>query len=298
MKRLIPLPAIALGICLACVARAQDQDEPSLDDLRTHTTPDFPLRERIEAIRTLAGVGWRRIISEKSTPEDAQWFAEEITPTLLALLDDPNREVRYAVVRALGGPFSSVDPSHTPPEALPKLMKCLADADAEIRRVATGDIVAIRPVPEKEIAQLLDHKDDVIRRAAATAVLYNCPRQPSMLRQFQARMIQIVNSDDQFSRKNAQLLSRLGAETVPTLLKLLEDDNPNMRSNAAYALAGLGPAAKNAVSALKRHLTDMAEVQNNDLDHRVCHSAAEALNSILHDKNYLEGLPKKRPDGL
>jgi hypothetical protein len=42
----------------------------------------------------------------------------------------------------------------------------------------------------------------------------------------------------------------------------------------------------------------MSKVYNNDINHRVCHSAGEALNNILRDRNYLEGLPYKRPDGL
>ena len=81
------------------------------------------------------------------------------------------------------------------------------------------------------------------------------------------------------------------------LVKLLGDSDPTVRGDAASSLGELGPAAKDAAGALKRLLTDLAEIPHSDLDDRVCHHAGLALNRILGDKDYEEGLPYKRPDG-
>ena len=294
MKSLVLLAA---GILLACVTgHGQDYKGRSLLEWKTRTQPQFSVPDRQEAIRAVAQIGWHRTIRDKSTPEDARRVASEITPILIGLLDDACMEVRLEAVRSLGGPFASVDPQGTPSEALPKLMKRLSDDNKDVRRIAAGDIVSIRPVPDKEITQLLGHKDTVVRHAAATGLLYS--RQSSVVRQFHADLLRIMNDDADFCRRNVQLLSRVGPETVPILIRVLDDKDSNVRSSAALSLGGMGPTAKEAAPVLKRLLTDMTKVYNNDIDHRVCHSAGEALNSILGDRNYLEGLPYKRPDGL
>ena len=80
------------------------------------------------------------------------------------------------------------------------------------------------------------------------------------------------------------------------MIKLLNDEDPKVRSHATDGLARVGPPAKEAVPALKRLLTDMA-VLNKTSKHRVCHDAAQALNSILQTTEYSKGLPALEPDG-
>jgi HEAT repeat protein len=282
---------LALDIVLVCVAgQGQDYKGRSLTEWKARTQPSFSVRDRQESIRAVAQIGWNRTIRDRSTPEDMRWVTREITPTLIELLDDASMEVRLEAVLALGGPFACVSPSKTPPEALAKLMERLADQNAEIRRVAAGDIVSIRPIPEKEALQLLRHKDIVVRRAAAKGLL--------SVEQFRAELVKVMNEDFEFCRKNVQEISRVGPGSVPILVRILDDKNPNVRSSAALSLARLGPAAKEAVPTLKHLLTDMTEVYNNDDGHRVCHSAGQALNGILGDRDYLKGLPTKPPDGL
>lgn len=288
---------LTLGVLMVCVAgQGQDYKGRSLAEWKVRTRSQFSVWERQEAIRAVAQIGWYRTIRDRTTPEDSQWVASEITPLLIVLLDDARVEVRLEAAKSLGGPFASVYSQGTPPEALPKLMKQLSDNNKEVRRIAAGDIVSIRPVPSKEIAQLLSHKDTVVRHAAAKGLLYS--EQPSIIRQFQAGLLRIMKGDADFCRRNVQLLSKAGPGAVPILVRTLDDKNPNVRSDAALSLGGMGPAAKEAVPVLRRLLADMAKVYNNDIDHRVCHSAGEALNKILGDKNYLKGLPNKRPDGL
>jgi hypothetical protein len=117
-------------------------------------------------------------------------------------------------------------------------------------------------------------------------------------KQFQEEMLEFIAGDLAFCQNNARLLSRAGPKSVPVLMKLLDDPSPYVRGDAASALGELGPAAKEAAEPLKRLLTDHAAIQGRDLDDRVCHHAASALNQILRDKDYRVGLPRKRPDGL
>lgn len=82
---------------------------------------------------------------------------------------------------------------------------------------------------------------------------------------------------------------------MPILLKLLDDPEPRIRAAAASSLGGLGPAAKDAAEPLKRLLGDTTQLR--DLGESVCHHAADALNRILGDKDYRQGLPKIPKDG-
>jgi HEAT repeat protein len=287
----------AASVVLFCAAvQGQDNEGRSLDEWRARTHTPFSVAERRKAIRAVAQLGWKRTLSGHPKPEDAQWTAREITPTLVELLDDQSESIRLEAALSLGGPFASVDPQGAPRVALLKLMRLVGDKNADIRKVAAGDIVSIRPVQEKEVARLLGHKDIVVRHAAATAILYARPFQA--VETFRPALLKLMNADADFCRRNVQLLPVVGTGAVPILVKLLDDKAPGVRSNSALALSRLGPAAKQAAPALKRLLTDMAKVFNNDKGHRVCHSAGEALNRILGDKNYLAGLPSKPPDGL
>jgi HEAT repeat protein len=59
---------------------------------------------------------------------------------------------------------------------------------------------------------------------------------------------------------------------VPALIEALKDKSINVRQNAAFALGGIGPAAKDAVPALSEALKDHEAIVS---------SAAEgALKSI------------------
>ncbi len=90
-------------------------------------------------------------------------------------------------------------------------------------------------------------------------------------------------------------LSRVGPEAIPGLTKLLDDKDAIVRAYAADGLGKFGPAAKDAVSALKRLLTDMHNVYERQ--GCVCNHAGDALAKILSDKKYLEALPPLPEDG-
>jgi HEAT repeat protein len=210
---------------------------------------------------------------------------------MFGLLDDTNAEVRRAAV----GEFRyRWEPHEMPAGALPKFVALLQDEDAEVRRGAAVALVKIGDVPSETIARLLRHKDIAVRHAAGAELLFNMREET---KRFQAELLEFAGGDMEFCRANAALLSRAGPKSVPILVQLLGDRDPVVRGDAASALGELGPAAKEAAAALKRLLTDMAEIPHADLDDRVCHHAAAALNQVLGDKDYGEGLPCKRPDG-
>jgi len=296
MKRSASL--LSLGVLLVATARAQDYEGRSVSEWKNRTSASFALHERQDAIRRLSEF-WRRtaIFGTNVTEKDIR-VAKEIAAFLIGLLDDPSGDIRLAAVKALGGPFAGDSPSGTPPEALPGLMRLTADPDPEIRRIAAGDIVAIRPLAEKEVAQLLRHQDVTVRYATGKALLDNRSiLSAEVFQRVEGDLLHIVNSDPEFCRKNVHMLGNLGPKAVPALVKLLVDKTPKIRSEAAHFLGRLGPAAKEAAPELKRLLTDYAEWPTKAAGWvRVCDSAADALNRILKDQDYRIGLPPKRSD--
>ena len=73
----------------------------------------------------------------------------------------------------------------------------------------------------------------------------------------------------------ADALARIGAASVPSLVEALRDENPDVRAQAAWALARMGPEAREAVPSLAAALADE--------DDRVRQSAARALGQIGPD---------------
>jgi len=294
-----PLFVLAFGSAfILAAAQAQDFEGRSVNEWKNRTNASFTIQERQEAVCKLGEFWDRAKVPGFRVTEEEIRAAKEIATFLIGLLDDPSGDIRLEAVKALGGSFAVARSWGTPPEALPGLMRLTADPDPEIRRIAAGDIVAIRPLAEKEIAQLLRHQDVTVRRAAAKALLDHRPTlSAEVFQRFEDALLQIVNSDSEFCRKNVHMLGNLGPKAVPALVKLLVDKTPKIRSEAAHFLGHLGPAAKEAVPDLKRLLTDYAEWPTKAAGwRRVCDSAADALNRILKDQDYRIGLPAKRSD--
>src|SRR5947207_1240153 len=103
----------------------------------------------------------------------------------------------------------------------------LADKDAEVRRAALGGLLALGKDAKPALAELL----------------------------------KLVNDDDEKVRRYlAEILADTGPEGQATLTKLLEDKSADVRGLAADSLGHMGPAAKDAADALKRHLGDMGRL--------------------------------------
>lgn len=250
--------------------------EPSIPDLVLAIKQDASPKVRSQAAVALMTGGSKAVES------------------LVRMLDDKNVLVRRAVVGVFEFTYPDESPEKTRPAAAPKLVARLQDESPDIRKSAAIALARISDLPLEVIAALLHHQDIEVRHVAAATLLSG----DKTAKRLQAELLEFMNGDMAFCRTNAGALGCVGPKSVPILVKLLDDYDPAVRGAAASSLGGVGPAAKEAVGALKRLLTDLAEIPNTDLDDRVCHRAGVALNQILGDKDYREGLPPKRPDGM
>ncbi|HEX3998272.1 MAG TPA: HEAT repeat domain-containing protein [Pirellulales bacterium] len=213
---------------------------------------------------------------------------------LFALVDDKNTDVRRAVLATFQGSYMGADPTTTPLYAVSKFKSLLNDANPQIRTDAAMGLIGLGSgIPANVGRKLLENQDPGVRHASAEALLTR-----NNATAFQVELLKLMGSDEEFRRANANLLSRLGTEAIPMLLKLLDDRDPNVRGNAAESLGHLGHAAKEAVDPLKKLQTDMAEIRGSESGERVCHRAGQALRQITGDEAYIKGLPPLRPDGL
>jgi hypothetical protein len=80
-------------------------------------------------------------------------------------------------------------------------------------------------------------------------------------------------SDDDARDAAADALQEKGVEAVPELLALLESDDPAIRSGAVFALGEVGPAAEQALPALKK-------IAEHDDDEVVAAAAKFAIGII------------------
>jgi HEAT repeat protein len=274
------------------------------------------LGDPIERIRVSAAgaLSWRGAVAEPVIPALVKTITQDASPevrhnaaralrtggprgvdALLGMLDDKSVQVRRTAISVFEFQYPNAQPYETPLRAVPKLVALLEDESPEVRKSAAIAIVRIGDVPLGVVFRLLRHKDVVVRRVAAENLSFG-PRFETD--EFRAALFECMKGDRDFCREHPGVLSRAGPKSIPILITLLDDRSPAVRGHTASALGALGPAAKEAVGPLKRLLSDKTIMPRRDDDERVCHCAAEALNRILGDKDYREGLPELAPDGL
>lgn len=207
-----------------------------------------------------------------------------VLPKLIKLLRDPSPRVRAAAVSEV--PATA--------ESSPVMIELLHDKDAQVRGQAARCVPAVREALPGVIALLKDENPTVrwyakLKLTQMTGVVTPLP--PDILN--------LADDPDTGVRFNlAMSLRKGGPETMPVLLKLLEDKYSSARGAAAESLGAIGRPDTKAIIALKRHLTDHGGAYiHGDEGPLVCHWAAKALNRILGDKDYLEGLPPIPEDG-
>lgn len=209
----------------------------------------------------------------------------QLATKLMPLLRDPSPKVRAAAV-------SAVVPTA---DALPLMINLLRDKDTEVRSQAAFHVPPVREAAPAVIALLKD--DDPNVREAAKIKL---AKMAGVVKPLPREMISLADDPESYVRSTlARNLGRAGSDAVTALTKLLEDGNSVVRGAAAESLGEIGPAARAAAPALKARLADKGAAIRRAGDGKwlVCHAAAEALNQILGDKNYLAGLPPIPPDG-
>ena len=192
--------------------------------------------------------------------------AAEATPALVAILKDPNQEVRWSAADALGkiGPNAA--------EAVPALVTALKDPEKKVRGRAALALGKIGPRAAEAVpalAEALKDQDADVRGRAAAAFEGIGPAAADAVPAL-AEALKDQNAD--VRGRAAAALEGIGPAAVPALAEALIGQDADVRSRAADALRGIGPAAADAVPALAKALID----QDADVRSR----AADALRGI------------------
>jgi HEAT repeat protein len=137
---------------------------------------------------------------------------------------EQRREAIYVKLRALGG------------AAIPALQRGLTDPDVQVRR---------------NVALYLSFEGGNYAKHA-DAGLDVTPFLPQLL-------VALRDDDELVIARSAQALAHAGSKAMiaaADLLRLLEDRREGIRISACIGLAGIGPAARDALPALRRALDD------------------------------------------
>jgi HEAT repeat protein len=265
---------------------------------------DAPIEERVQAILALAAIG---------DPATAA------APQIMAALESPDSSLRYVAAYALGKLRAK--------DADPALEKAAASDDQFLASIASWARAMIRPddaglrskAVERLEAELVD-ESPALRQAAIEGLsgladgLDEAGRQklanqlvgglgdaiPSvglaaggaLIRLGRDAVGALTKALAVPETRNAamELLAEIGADAQPALDAMvagLSDEDPGYRSNAAMAIAALGPMAKGAVPALEKMLGDEAAAPESR------YTAAYALGSIGPEAVAAEPLLRK-----
>ena len=203
-------------------------------------------------------------------------------PSLILALKQPEPAVRVAAADTLGniGPAAK--------EAIPDLATLLGDEDREVSRHAAPALGRIGPaaVPElievarwrsryttdmastafadlkadaatvRELVRLMGNvkEDPAVRAFAATALGH----MPEKAQGEMPELIRVLGDENNDVRTAARwALGQTGPKGIPALREALKNDNSRILSGAAFALGSMGPAAEAAVP-------DLLRVMKND----------------------------------
>ncbi len=234
--------------------------QPAADDPVAQATKDLSSKDRETVITAMlvlsrAGAG-----------------AKDATPELAKLLDSQEQDVAWMAARTIGaiGPDAKA--------AIPQLQKALGSDNFQLAAYAAyaagemGD--AAKPLTDDLIKHAFD-KDPLVRRAIFRALAKIKPGKEKAIPLF---MKAIENSDPELVMPTMRSLASLGKEVVPLMTEVLkkekgafwatvvlaeigpdaadatgalagvlENEDPEVRSQALMALGAIGPAAKSAV---------------------------------------------------
>ena len=201
--------------------------------------------------------------------------ATDAVPKLAALVKDKDRLVRIEAATALG----RIDPDAGARHAVP----LLGDEDYGVRHAAAKALGACGPAARGAIPALTKVLHDErleVRRAVFEALGRIGPEAVPALSQA------LTDQTDGWMRKHAaRALGKTGVKAVPPLTRTLADRDAEVRREAAWSLAEIGPAAGAAAAALRK--------ATGDDDGVVRVAAAEALRR-LREEGPGAGRPRKR----
>jgi HEAT repeat protein len=191
--------------------------------------------------------------------------ARDPVDDLIAKLHDSDVEVRRAAVRAL------VEQPSNDERVVAELTKSATDKDAEVRYQSVDAISKLGSAAKPILPQLkfrLQDTDTNVRLRAAFVIQRIDPAD----RSFVPVLTGAIRAGDGRTLLEVGKLGPDAAWAVPTLSGLLSHESPKVRTLAARALGGIGPAANSARAAL--------EAARSDSNAAVKHAVKDALARI------------------
>ncbi|MBI3463424.1 MAG: HEAT repeat domain-containing protein [Planctomycetes bacterium] len=194
---------------------------------------------------------------------------------LIDLLQDKNRTIRRWAFYRL---------SEFGPEAqseIPRLIRALSDEDSGVRHAAARTLEKIGPEAKAAVPELLKalKENQWLAAAAADALARIGPEAKPAVPILSELLKQKRPENHWLPYSAARALREISPEDaraqVPRLVEWLGDEDIQVRRNAAWALQGIGPEAKEAMPALIEAL--------DDKDSTVISCAARAMGEIGPD---------------
>lgn len=231
LRNSLTIAAVCGSLLVALGARAEEHSVGQL--VKQLNSPDESVR--LQAICELGMPG----------PE-----AEQAVVALVGLLKDDSGMVRAHAARSLG---TLGDAART---AAPNLVSLLADPNEGVRRQAIGALMAIRPGPKVTVplfVSLMADSDPAVRIRVLQALAgAGADAVPAMVEALK---------NDAVAYWACLVLRELGpaaVDAVPGLTERLTDPRPEIRREAALALAAIGDGATPAAGKLAALLDDEA----------------------------------------
>ncbi|MEO7921655.1 MAG: HEAT repeat domain-containing protein, partial [Thermoanaerobaculia bacterium] len=189
------------------------------------------------------GTGWVRL-NAGGALEMLGADRKELLEGYQELLTSNHADIRVEAARRLQG----LVPDGV---LLPVVSKALKDEDADVRSEAEEVMRHLKPEGNDAVATILEgfrSRDSHVRSSTIRQVADIRPIPKEAI----PRVIGMLGDSDEYVRKAAiGALGKWGAVTakdsVGPLVLLLKDEDPEMRSAAAKAIADIGPAAKSAI---------------------------------------------------
>lgn len=228
---------------------------------------------------------WAKMMRLAQLQQDAELDEElfdnkEMLPLVLALADDPDSQVRQFALIAIAKYDNLHDDS-----ALPVLRKRLQDEDERDRLRAARAIWEIEK--DKDlfpiVLTIVNNRQSPLRRFAMGFFLDMSHRCPELLPQIAT----YANDPDPFIRRDVMVaMYRRGKQGVTTLMIGLDDDNREVRENAAMMLGLLGADAKDAIAALLDRLNDKEEIVRIASSNALAEIEPKTFKHLRRTKNY------------
>ena len=204
-------------------------------------------------------------------------IGEKAVPALIQALEDNNPEVCTGVALALGGIGEKAGPSLIQALQNPSVKSLVADTFVLIGKEALPDLI-----------QTLRDKKSEFRASAAEVLGRIGSEDPETI----MALWKVENTTQEFLKSNRKAFGRANpteaakalADTVPALIRALQDVDPTVRANAANALIRIGtPEAIESVLPVLRQALQNEDpaVRANVANALIQIGTPEAIESVL-----------------